>query len=159
MNSLVLVLLLEELRMGLKLLMLLAVMKTCVSSVVRTARGADEGLADELDSLSQQTDDSIKDDEQWSDFMEMEGEQEKDLYSVEEINSFLDKAKGKAGVEVHKFFPDLDKFVSSVMWARKVSSYKELSQQKRFRLKKHINVIRQAGRSTQKERLIRGKTK
>lgn len=86
-------------------------------------------------------------------------ENEKDLYSVEEINSFLDKTKGKAGVEVHKFFPELDKFVSSVMWARKVSSYKELSQQKRFHLKKHINVIRQAGRSTQKERLIRGKTK
>lgn len=103
--------------MGLMLLMLLAVMKTCVSSDVGIARGAEEGLADELDSLSQQTDDSIKDDEQWSDFMGMAGEHEKDLYSVEEINSFLDKTKGKAGVEVHKFFPDLDKFVSSVMWA------------------------------------------
>lgn len=131
----------------------------CVSSGAATAGGSEDGLADELDSLSQKTDDSIKDDEQWSDFTDMAGEYEKDLYSVEEINSFLDKTKGKAGVEVHNIFLDLDKFVSSVMWARKVSSYKEISQQKRFRLKKHITAIRQSGKSTQKERLTRGKTK
>jgi len=32
--------------------------------------------------------------------------------------------------------------ISSVMWARKMSNYDELSQQKRFRLKKHLTTLR-----------------
>ncbi len=46
------------------------------------------------------------------------------------------KQKEKAGVEVGDFFPDLEKFVASVVWVRKTSSFEELSQQKRFRFKK-----------------------
>ncbi|MGL5904911.1 MAG: hypothetical protein ACRCZO_19685 [Cetobacterium sp.] len=63
------------------------------------------------------------------------------MYTVDQINAFLDKTKGKS-VEVGDFFPDLDKFVASVMWARKVSSDTKLSQQKHYRLKKHITAVR-----------------
>lgn len=85
-----------------------------------------------MDSLSQCMDDGLGDDKQWT-----EGSRgtDKDLYTVEEINAFLDKTKGKAGIEVSNYFPDIDKFTSSVLWDRKVSSYEELSQQKRYHLK------------------------
>ncbi len=72
---------------------------------------------------------------------------------------FLDETKGKAGVEVGDFFfPDLEKFVASVVWARKTSSFEELSQQKRFRLKKHMTIIRQ-GKQAGKDRMTRGTLK
>jgi len=70
--------------------------------------------------------DGMKNDEQWSEAV-------KDMYTPEQINSFLDKTKGKSGVEIGDYFPDGEKFICSVIWARKMSSYDELSQQKRFR--------------------------
>lgn len=76
---------------------------------------------------------------------------ERNLYTVEQINSFLDETKGKSGVEISDFFPDIDKFVASVMRARKVSSYEEFSQQK------HITSVRQ-GKKKGKGGLTRGKT-
>ncbi len=78
-----------------------------------------------------------------------------DLYSVAQINVFLDETKGKK-VEVSDFFPDLDKFIASVMWARRHSSHEDLSQHKHFKLKKHITSIRQKG-TTGKASLKRGK--
>ncbi len=99
-----------------------------------------ESVEEEMDVLSQCTDDGRRDDDQWSDFSRGT---DKDMYSVEQINYLLDETKGKAGVEVGDFFfPDIDWFISSVTWARKVSSLEELSQQKRFRLKKYITVLR-----------------
>lgn len=115
--------------------------------------GSEEKMdEEEMDNLSQCTDDGMRDSEEWLDKMD-----EKDLYTVEQINSFLDATKGKSGVEISDFFPDIDKFVVSVMKARKVSSYEELSQQKRFRLKKHITSVRQ-GKKKGKGGLTRGKT-
>lgn len=87
-----------------------------VSSDAVQVAGSEENMADEC--LSQYTDDGMKDDE-WHDITK---EVEKDLYSVEQISSFLDQTKGKAGVEISDFFPDTEKFIASVMWARKVSS-------------------------------------
>ncbi len=124
----------------------------CEVSDEAQAEGVEENMAEEMDVLSQCTDDGTRDDDQWADFARGT---EKDMYTVEQINSFLDETKGKAGVGVGDFFPDIDKFISSVMWARKVSSLEELSQQKRFRLKKYITVLRQ-GKKTGK---ARGKTK
>ncbi|KAI2645657.1 Transposon TX1 uncharacterized 82 kDa protein [Labeo rohita] len=88
------------------------------------------GSGDEFDGLSQCSDDSmsLRDEEQWSEEYEMTKANKGDMYT------------GKC-VEVGDFFPDLDKSVASVMWARKVSSDKELSQQKRYRLRKHITAI------------------
>jgi len=92
-------------------------------------------MDDEMEDLSQCSNDGMKNDEQWS-------EDVKDMYTVEQINSFLDETKGKSGVEIEDYFPDIKKFISSVMWARKMSNYDELSQQKRFRLKKHLTTLR-----------------
>lgn len=108
---------------------------------------SEENMADEMEGLSQCTDDGLRDDEQWSDVSKVVD----DLYTLEQINSFLDKTKGRAGVEVCDYFPDVEKFVSSVMMARRMSSYDELSQQKRFRLKKHLTAIR-SGRKPVKAR-------
>lgn len=68
-----------------------------------------------------------------------------DLYTVEQINEFLDETKGKK-VDVADYFPDADKFVASVVSARKTYNFSVLSQQKRFRLKKHIATVRQRKR-------------
>lgn len=65
-----------------------------------------------------------------------------DLYTVEQINSFLDETKGRS-VNVEEFFPDLEKFIASVMKARKECNVEILSQQKRFRLKKYLTAVRQ----------------
>lgn len=113
------------------------------------AGGSEENIADEVDECSQFTDDGMREGEQW-----LGGEADSDLYTVEEINAFLDETKGKSGVEVDDYFPDVEK-LSSVMKVRKTSSYQEISQQKRFRLKKHLTTIRKIGR----ERLTRGTTK
>ncbi len=105
-----------------------------------------------MEVFSQCTDEGSRDDEQWLDDLDVA----KDLYTVDEINRFLDETKGKVRVEVGTFFPDLEKFVASVAWIRKNSSYKEVSQQKRFRLKKHITVVKQ---KVTKARLTRGKNR
>lgn len=119
---------------------------------ISQAESVGDSMIDELDGLSQCMDDSIRDEEQWSDAA---AENDNGLYTVEQINSFLDKTKGKVGVEVSDYFPDTEKFISSVMRARKVSSLEVLSQQKRFRLRKHITNIR----SGKKPGKVRGKTK
>ncbi len=98
-----------------------------------------EEMADETESLSQYTDDDMRNNERWSD---VSSKFVKDLYPLEQINSFLDKTKGKSGVEIRDYFPDVEKFIASVMWFRKESSYDELSQQKIFRLKSYCCKIR-----------------
>ncbi|KAI7804072.1 hypothetical protein IRJ41_023705 [Triplophysa rosa] len=90
-------------------------------------------------SLSQYTDDGIRDEEKWSD---VSNRVETDMYTIDQINTFLDKTKGKTGVDVSEHFPDVEKFISSVIRAKKLSSNDELSQQKRFRLNKHLTVLR-----------------
>ncbi|GAA6067194.1 39S ribosomal protein L3, mitochondrial [Tachysurus ichikawai] len=71
-----------------------------LSSDVVLAGGAEGGRADDLHVVSQSTDVSMRDDVQWSDSTDVTGAVDNDLYTVEEMNSFLDKTKGKAGVEV-----------------------------------------------------------
>lgn len=116
---------------------------------------AEQCSVDDMDGLSQYTDDSIKDDGHWSEGSEMSKLETEGLYTVAQINTFLDETKGRS-MEVSEFFPDLDKFISSVMWARKSCSNDELSQQKRFRLKKHITDIRKKSK-TGKGKPKRGK--
>lgn len=88
------------------------------------AQATEEESVDELDRMSQYTDDSMKDDEQWSEGAERLKEMKEDLYTVAQINGFLVETKGKK-VEVSDFFPDLDKFIESVMWARRHSNHEE----------------------------------
>ncbi|KAI2668920.1 Anthocyanidin 3-O-glucoside 5-O-glucosyltransferase [Labeo rohita] len=96
--------------------------------------GLEENLTDGSEAMSQMTDDG----EQWSDIQRDDAQ---DLYTVDEINAFLDETKGKFGVEIKDYFPDVEKFILSVTHIRKKSN-EELTQQKRFRLKKHLTNIR-----------------
>lgn len=125
-----------------------AVVNVCEGKDVAQEEDLEDNMADEMDSLSQCTEDG--DDDQWAD-----GSRGTDMYTVDQINAFLDKTKGKVGVEVSNYFPDIEKFIASVIWARKVASNEELSQQKRFRLKKHMTVLKQGKKAGK----ARGKTK
>ena len=81
-----------------------------------------------------------------TDSIDIEGSQgdlqkEISLYPLEEINHFLDDTFGKQ-VNVKDFFPDIEKFVRSVTVLQKAVGFDVLSEKKRFRLKKHLTVIR-----------------
>ncbi len=52
-----------------------------------------------------------------------------EFYSVEQINYFLDKTKGKS-VQIEEVFPDLDKFDVSVMKVRKECSVEVVTAKK-----------------------------
>lgn len=66
---------------------------------------------------------------------------ENELYTVKEINDFLDETFGRK-VEVKDFFPDVKKFLASVIKIQKAVGYEELSRRKRFRLKKMVTNLR-----------------
>lgn len=93
-SNLVVVLSLSEAKSGVE--------DVCEVSDEAQAESVEENMADEMDVLSQCTDDGIRDDDQWSDFSRGT---DKDMYTVEQIIYFLDETKGKAGVEVGVFFP------------------------------------------------------
>ncbi len=63
------------------------------------------------------------------------------LYTVKEINDFLDETFGKR-FEVREFFPDVNKFLISVMKIQKSVGFEELNRRKRFRLKKIVTKLR-----------------
>ncbi|KAL6468457.1 hypothetical protein MHYP_G00241340 [Metynnis hypsauchen] len=75
-----------------------------------------------------------------SDIASQAGE-DQPLYSVQEINAFLDETFGKV-VEMTDFFPDVERFVASVAKIRKTANFDDLSKQKRFRLKKILTKLR-----------------
>ncbi len=74
------------------------------------------------------------------------------LYTLEEINGFLDETFGKQ-VNIKDFFPDVVKFERSVAFLQKTVNLDQLSEKKRFRLKKHVTVIRKGKRVDKKKRL------
>lgn len=74
------------------------------------------------------------------------------MHSLAEINGFLDETFGKQ-VNIKDFFPDVDKFERSVSFLLKTMSLDQLSKQKRFRLKKHVTVIRKSRKVDKKKRL------
>lgn len=87
--------------------------------------------------------DAMSDDTDSVDIESSQGDLQKEisLYPLEEINHFLDDTFGKQ-VNVKDFFPDIDKFVRSVTVFQKTVGFDILSEKKRFRLKKHLTVIR-----------------
>ena len=64
-----------------------------------------------------------------------------DLYTLEEINVFLDETFGKS-VKVSEFFPDAEKIIKSVVTLQKVVGADMLDEKKRFWLKKHMTRLR-----------------
>ncbi|MGH0136252.1 UNVERIFIED_CONTAM: hypothetical protein FKN15_018541 [Acipenser sinensis] len=64
------------------------------------------------------------------------------VYPLKMINDFLDKTKGKRGVDVATFFSDLRSFIQSTELALKKATVKELDMPKRYRLKKIVRTVR-----------------
>jgi hypothetical protein len=66
-----------------------------------------------------------------------------DLYSLEEINNFLD-VTFKKSVRLNDYFSDTEKFIRSVDVLKRLVGFNLLDEKKRFRLKKHITILRKA---------------
>lgn len=62
-------------------------------------------------------------------------------HSLGEINSST--AYGKS-VEVKDYFPDIDKFIASVVMAQRTAGYDKLDKKKRYRLKNHLAKLRKS---------------
>lgn len=68
---------------------------------------------------------------------------EPSLYSVEEINEFLDPTYGNKVVNIKDFFfSDVEGFISSVRKIRKQVGTDKLSQKKRYRLSKQVGKLK-----------------
>lgn len=83
-------------------------------------------------------DDALSDVSDVSNLSQMGCEQ---VYSLEEIDEFLDETFGKV-VEVKNYFADTKKFESSVLYWMKQVGEDKLNKRKRFRLKKFVTKIR-----------------
>ena len=66
-----------------------------------------------------------------------------DIYSLEEINQFLDVTYKKS-IKLHDYFNDGEKFIRSVGVLKRMVGFDLLDEKKRFRLKKHITTLRKA---------------
>lgn len=71
----------------------------------------------------------------------------KKLYTLQYICNFLDSTKGKRGVDIKSFFPDLKLFLHSAHVVSRKSTLEELNQQKRYRLKKVVQTVKKMIRS------------
>lgn len=91
-----------------------------------------------LSSTEMVREEEIRDDDMLSDISEIGSKNMEEMYSLDEINDFLDTSFGKV-VEVKDFFPDVEKFIISV---KALQCYDVLSKQKRFRLKKFVTKLR-----------------
>jgi len=96
--------------------------------------------------LSQLTDaeeqDDMEDDDRFSEASDIPSQFSEDqLYTVTEVNDFLDATFGKT-IEISEFFPDAKKFLQSAVKIQQTASYDELSRRKRFRLKKIVTKLR-----------------
>ena len=75
------------------------------------------------------------------------------LYTLEEINSFLDETFGRP-VKAEEYFEDTDKLIRSVAVLKRQVGFDQLDERKRFRLKKHLTTLRKdpKGKTTRKRR-------
>lgn len=69
------------------------------------------------------------------------GSQKSDLYSLHDVNEFLDETFGKS-VEVTDYFPDIVKFIQSISTHQKTAGLDELDERRRYRLAKHVATLR-----------------
>ena len=76
-----------------------------------------------------------------------------DLYSLDEINDFLDDSFGKTA-KVSDYFEDASKFIRSATILQKVVGFDLLEEKKRFRLKKILTATRKSLNNSKK---VRGK--
>ncbi len=66
------------------------------------------------------------------------------LYSVQQINNFLDVTKGLCKPKIESHFPDLKMFLLSGTMAMRKASFDELDEPKRYRLKKLLSNVKSA---------------
>ena len=63
------------------------------------------------------------------------------LYSLHEINNFLDETFGKS-IKVQNFFPDIGKFIRSVNEHQRTVGTDQLDERRRFRLRKFVTSLK-----------------
>ncbi|KAK7879904.1 hypothetical protein WMY93_033428 [Mugilogobius chulae] len=102
------------------------------SSVACQEQGEDNEMETEEDETLSQISDVSQD--------------ETSLYSVEEINQFLDSTYGNKVANIEDFFSDVDGFISSVRKIRKQVGTDKLSQKKRYRLSKLVGKLKKEGK-------------
>jgi hypothetical protein len=64
------------------------------------------------------------------------------LYSLQQINHFLDVTKGLRKPKIESYFPDLELFLRSCTLAMRKATFDELDKPKRYRLKKLLSNVR-----------------
>lgn len=104
-------------------------------------------VSQEVMDLSLHTEDFDKDDEEIydeNDVMDSENTSEgkTKLYSLQQINAFLDNTKGLRKISIESYFPDLKLFLSSCTIAMRKTNFDELDRPKRYRLKKILCNVR-----------------
>lgn len=107
---------------------------------------AESGAADELLVDNVEMEDEDMEDDSLSQYSDIVSQDDKQLYSLEEVNQFLDETYGKHSVDLTKFFPDTDRFINSVLKISKQVGYEQLSKPKRYRLKKILTKLRKIKR-------------
>ena len=78
---------------------------------------------------------------------EEERGEEEDIYSVRELNVFLNQTKNKRNVQLSRFFPDSEKFLRSVKYVNTLQNSRPLSPRKKFRLNKWVTIVRKGSNS------------
>lgn len=97
------------------------------------------------DYVSQEVDFEKDDDELYdgNDMMDMENISGRTkLYSLQQINTFLDNTKGLRKPSIESHFPDLKLFLISCTVAMRKATFDELDRPKRYRLKKILCTVR-----------------
>ncbi|CAM4380158.1 unnamed protein product [Leuciscus chuanchicus] len=97
------------------------------------------------DNVSQEVDFDKDDEELYgSDVMDLENTSEgrTKLYSLQQINTFLDNTKGLRKPSIESYFPDLKLFLVSCTVAMRKATFDELDRPKRYRLKKLLSNVR-----------------
>ena len=80
--------------------------------------------------------------------------QSSDLYTLEDVNDFLDKTYNKRA-KIADFFSDKEKFIRSVGALQRVAGLDVLDEKKRARLRKLITALRRPAGSPKSRRVIK----
>ena len=114
---------------------------------IQTAE-AESGAAGEPNTVNaeKEEEEEMLEDDSLSQFSGIVSQDDRQPYSLQEMNYFLDEMYGRQSVEVTDFFPDVNRFINSVLKIRKLVGYEQLSKQKRFRLKKILTKLRKEKR-------------
>lgn len=118
-------------------------------------------VLEEVDDVLSDETVSLQDTESCSQFEFEENSQDpsqmgSSMYTLEEVNKFLDDTFGKQ-VDVKKHFPDVDKFVNSVLYLQRTVGVDRLSEKRRFRLRKHLTTVRKF-RKVEKKRMLKARS-